>query len=140
MAGKNGSTSSDRENLVQSAVPADVMRLVGGVRRRLWFNRFLVGLHDSLVVALVIVLALVLAAKAFPSLPDDSSTVIWSEKAATRSTICRAGRQVSQPKVWVKNWRVTGAASASSDASRSTGPRMSIRRLSHWFSDENRAT
>ena len=52
----------------------------------------------------------------------NSSTLISSDRAATWSTICRAGRQVSQPNVWVKKTIVTGVARFASAASRSASP------------------
>ena len=77
MAGKIDSNSSDDQGPSQNAGSLDVTRLIKGVRRRLWFTRLLAGVYDGLVVALVIVLGFVLVAKAFPSVPDDPSTVIW---------------------------------------------------------------
>ena len=77
MAGKNGSTSSTHENTAQSTVPSDVLRLITGVRRRLWVTRLLAGLQDSLVVLVVIMLVYVLAAKAFPSVPHGGPFLIW---------------------------------------------------------------
>jgi hypothetical protein len=77
MAGKFDSSSTARENRSQNAIPSEVMHLISGVRRRLWFTRFLAGLHDSLVVALVVLIVLVLVAKSFPSVPDDRSAMIW---------------------------------------------------------------
>lgn len=77
MAGKNGSTSSAVEDTVQTTVPSDVLRLIKGVRRRLWITRLLAGLQDTLFVVVVVLLVHALAAKAFPFVPHGSPFLIW---------------------------------------------------------------
>lgn len=54
------------EGRTNPTVPAEIRRLLSAVRRRLWFDRLLAGIHDCLVVALVLVLLLVVAAKLTP--------------------------------------------------------------------------
>lgn len=77
MAGKNGSTSSAVEDTARTTVPSDVLRLIKGVRRRLWVTRLLAGLHDSLFVVVVVLLVYALADKAFPSVPRGFPFLTW---------------------------------------------------------------
>ena len=47
-------------------VPAEIRRMISMVRGRMALGRFLAGLHDCLVIGLVVVLLLVLVAKTVP--------------------------------------------------------------------------
>ena len=49
-------------------IPHQLNRLVRSVRRRLWFDRFVATLHDSLLLAMVVMLVLVVLSKITPAL------------------------------------------------------------------------
>jgi hypothetical protein len=50
----------------KALIPSEILKLLGIVRHRLGFERFLAGLHDALVISLVVVLLLVVASKLSP--------------------------------------------------------------------------
>ena len=50
----------------KAPIPSEIQKLLGIVRGRLGFERFLAGLHDTLVISLVIILLLVVASKLSP--------------------------------------------------------------------------